>query len=215
MRQREFDVDQTRELQATASYLKRALKAWTDVQLGANGRFGLRSRRLRWLLTIGEDRMQRRNAVIALVALGALPRVLMAQPQRAARIGILATLPPSNSYVGRWWTAFYAELKARGWEEGRNLVVEARYTQGHTERYSTFTDELITASVDLIVATDSQAVEAARKATRTIPNVMTNISHPVEAGYVTSLAHPGGNITGVTVDRELGDGESRDDPVPV
>ena len=141
--------------------------------------------------------MNRRGAIAALVALGALPRFLYAQPQRVARIGILANLLPSNAIAAPLWRAFYAELKARGWEEGRNLVVEARYAEGRAEKYPIFADELVAARVEVIVATNSQAVEASRKATRTIPIVMADVSHPVEAGYVASLAHPGGNITGV------------------
>jgi len=143
--------------------------------------------------------MRRRGAVIALVGLSILPRFLVAQTQRVARIGVLASLPASNSpAIAALWAAFYAELKARGWEEGRNLVVEARYTEGHAEKYAIFASELVAAGVDLIVAFDSQAVDAVRKATRTIPIVMSNVIYAVEAGFVASLAHPGGNITGVT-----------------
>jgi len=141
--------------------------------------------------------MNRRRAVLALVGLSALPRLLVAQPQRVARIGILSNPLPTNALVAPLYKVFYAELKARGWDEGRNLVVESRYVQGEVAKYPAFANELVSARVELIIATDSQAVDAARNATRTIPIVMNSVSHPVEAGYVASLAHPGGNITGV------------------
>lgn len=141
--------------------------------------------------------MNRRRAVIGLVGLSALPRLLVAQPQRVARIGVLGNLPPSNASAAPVWKPFYTELKARGWEEGRNLVVEGRYSEGRAEKYPDFVGELVSAKVEVILATNTQAVDAAHKATRTIPIVMCNVSFPVKAGYVASLAHPGGNITGV------------------
>jgi len=144
---------------------------------------------------------RRRFLIAASTAVVAAPFGLRAQPAgRVARIGVLASLPASNSAaIAALWAAFYAELKVRGWEEGRNLVVEARYTEGHAEKYAIFANELVAAGVDLIVAFDSQAVDAVRKSTRTIPIVMTNVTFAVEAGFVASLAHPGGNITGLTI----------------
>ena len=137
---------------------------------------------------------------LAATLAAALP--VYGQPDRkTARIGVLASLPASNSAaIAALWAAFYAELKVRGWEKGRNLVVEARYTEGHAEKYAIFANELVAAGVDLIVAFDSQAVDAVRKSTRTIPIVMTNVTFAVEAGFVASLAHPGGNITGLTIE---------------
>jgi len=135
---------------------------------------------------------------MALVGLSVLPRFLMAQPQRVARIGVLSTFSPSNPIGAPYWNAFYAELKTRGWEEGRNLVVEGRYIEGHTEKYSILAGELISAGVEVIVTDQSQGVDALRQATRTIPIVMSSVPDPVKAGYVASLAHPGGNITGVS-----------------
>lgn len=142
--------------------------------------------------------MNRRDAALVLIALCAAPSCLQAQQPRVARVGVLTTWPPSNPRSAPVWRAFYAELRARGWDEGRNLVVEGRYTEGRVEKVPAFASELVAAEVDVIVAGDSQAVDSVRKATRTIPIVMTNVSHAVEAGYVTSLSHPGGNVTGVT-----------------
>jgi putative ABC transport system substrate-binding protein len=119
---------------------------------------------------------------------------------RAARIGVLSSYPPANAGAAASWSSFYAELASRGWVQGRNLAVEGRYTEGHPERDAAFAEELVAARVDLILATNSGAVAAARRATSSIPIpiVMVNVSHPVEAGFVASLARPGGNVTGVT-----------------
>jgi len=142
--------------------------------------------------------MNRRNAISALLAFGTAPICLYAQQPRLARVGILATWPPSAPAAQRTWSAFYAELRARGWDAGRNFVIEGRYTEGRVEKLPAFVGELVAAAVDVIVAGDSLAVDSARKATRTIPIVMTNVSHAVEAGFVASFSHPGGNVTGVT-----------------
>lgn len=141
----------------------------------------------------------RRKFLIASSALLAAPLAVEGQqPGKVARIGLLGTRPPSKSkFAAAVVKVFYAELKTRGWEEGRNLVVEARYSEGRAGKWSIFADELVSAGVDVIVATNSQAVDAVRKATRTVPIVMAGLSHAVEPGYVASLAHPGGNITGV------------------
>ena len=141
---------------------------------------------------------RRRFLIAASTAVVAAPFGLRAQPPRVARIGVLCTLPPSNPIGAPAWKAFYAELKARGWEQGRNLVVEGRYIEGHTEKYPIFAGELVSAGVEVIVTDQSQGVDALRKATRTIPIVMSPVAAPVKAGYVASLAHPGGNITGVS-----------------
>ena len=141
---------------------------------------------------------RRRFLIAASTAVVAAPFGLRAQPPRVARIGVLCTLPPSNPIGAPAWKAFYAELKARGWEQGRNLVVEGRYIEGHTEKYPIFAGELVSAGVEVIITDQSQGVDALRKATRTIPIVMTGLVDPVKAGYVASLAHPGGNITGVS-----------------
>jgi putative ABC transport system substrate-binding protein len=141
----------------------------------------------------------KRRSVVSLVAGvtfgAALP--MRAQPQRIAHIGVLSGFPPSSPNAAPLWAAFYAELEARGWFEGRNLAIDGRYTEGKPERDAAYVAELVRAGVDVILATNSGAVDAARKATRSIPIVMANVSHAVEAGFVASLARPGGNVTGV------------------
>jgi len=94
-------------------------------------------------------------------------------------------------------------LRERGWEEGRNLEFQLRATQGIAERYEQLASELVALKPDVIIAGDSQSTQELHQRTNTIPIVMTGTSHPLEAGFITSLARPGGNITGVS--NQLGD----------
>ena len=94
--------------------------------------------------------------------------------------------------------AFVESMRQKGWVEGQNLIVEARATEGKTERYAEFAGELVASNVDVVIGSNSQAVEALKAKTATVPIVMLDASNPVEAGFVISLSRPGGNITGVT-----------------
>jgi putative tryptophan/tyrosine transport system substrate-binding protein len=93
-------------------------------------------------------------------------------------------------------------LQELGYTEGQNVVVEVRHADGRFERLPAIAAELVRLKVDVIVATGSEGVQAAKNATRTVPIVMTYVGDPIGRGFVTSLAHPGGNITGVA---NLGD----------
>jgi putative tryptophan/tyrosine transport system substrate-binding protein len=90
-------------------------------------------------------------------------------------------------------------LRERGWVEGQNFAIEYRSTEGKDALLPALAAELVRLEVDLIVARNAPATQAAMQATRTIPIVMATGGHdPVEAGFVASLAHPGGNVTGVS-----------------
>ena len=89
-------------------------------------------------------------------------------------------------------------MRERGYVEGRNLIIDVRWPQGSFEQDPGVAAELVRANIDVIVAWGTQAVAAARSATSTIPIVMVSVSDPVAAGFVASLARPGGNVTGVT-----------------
>src|SRR5712691_1130965 len=94
--------------------------------------------------------------------------------------------------------AFKQRLRELGYTEGQNLVIEARFAQGKSERYPEFAAELVRLKVDCLVVGGIPAIHAAKQATSTIPIVMINASDdPVRQGWITSLARPGGNITGV------------------
>jgi len=141
--------------------------------------------------------MNRRDTVFALLALGATPFSANAQPSgRVARIGVLTSSYQATSPRGR---ALVAGLRDLGYVEGQNLILEWRMTGGGSERLPTLVAELLRAEVDVIVANDNPAIFAAQRATKRIPIVMVLATDPVGTGFVTSLARPGGNVTGLTV----------------
>jgi putative ABC transport system substrate-binding protein len=94
-------------------------------------------------------------------------------------------------------------MQERGYAVDQNVIVECRYTDGRTERATGFAAELVDLQVDLIVAANTSQVRAAMNATSTIPIVMYAVIDPVRRGLVTSLARPGGNVTGLTDDAGL------------
>jgi putative ABC transport system substrate-binding protein len=129
------------------------------------------------------------------------PLVAEAQPVgQVYRIGFLSTNPPP----ARAWEALLDGLREHGYREGRNLVFERRFSEGHAERFTELAAELVRLRVDLILVITTPAALAAKHATQTIPIVMTSAIDPVGAGLVASLARPGGNLTGLSaVDPEL------------
>jgi putative ABC transport system substrate-binding protein len=88
-------------------------------------------------------------------------------------------------------------LRELGYIDGQNVVIEARHADGRFERLPAIAAELVRLKVDVIVATGSEGVQATKNTTRTVPIVMTYVGDPVGRGFVASLAHPGGYITGV------------------
>src|SRR5215831_17215661 len=116
------------------------------------------------------------------------------QSGKIFRIGILDSSTASGSAI--LWEAFQQELRKFGWIEGKNITIEYRFAEQKTERLPELATDLVRLKVDLIVVTSSVPALAAKKATTTIPIVMTNPADPVGAGLVASLARPGGNVTG-------------------
>jgi len=122
-----------------------------------------------------------------------------AEPQQRARIpriGIL--IPASASFFLPRVEAFRRRLRELGYVEGKNIVIEYRYAEGKLERLPDLAAELVRLKVDVIVTAGS-ANSAAKKASPTIPIVFANDTDPVGTGLVSSLARPGGNITGLSV----------------
>ena len=120
------------------------------------------------------------------------------QPTKIPRIGYLSTTgPASDSTRAR---AIRQRLRELGYIEGQNISIEYRYAEGKQDRFPELAAELVRLKVDIIVVAGGDAwVRAAMNATKTIPIVMTGTAFdPVEAGLVESLAHPGGNVTGLT-----------------
>jgi putative tryptophan/tyrosine transport system substrate-binding protein len=140
-----------------------------------------------------------RRTFMAMLTGGIVVAPLAAEAQQAAkvaRIGYLATNLEAGSHVPE---AFLQGLRDLGYVEGRNLVIEYRSAEGKPERLPALAAELVALKVDLIVAPNTPAALAAKHATRTLPIVFVGAGEPVTSGLVTSLARPGGNVTGLSV----------------
>jgi putative ABC transport system substrate-binding protein len=126
-----------------------------------------------------------------------------AQPQaKIPRIGYLAGTGPESPNPNI--EAFRQGLRDLGYIEGKNILVEYRYSEGNPDRYPSVVAELVQLKVDVFVATSLTAIRVAKQATKTIPIVMITTQDPVAIGLIDSLARPGGNITGLTrLTREL------------
>jgi putative tryptophan/tyrosine transport system substrate-binding protein len=126
------------------------------------------------------------------------------QPTKIARVGFLSSTGDVRN-PGTSVAAFQRGLRDLGYVEQKNILVEYRYAEGKQERLPELVAELLKLKLDVLVLTALTAVQAAKQATKTIPIVMVILSDPVATGLVQSLAHPGGNITGISrLTRELG-----------
>jgi putative ABC transport system substrate-binding protein len=119
------------------------------------------------------------------------------QTGKVWRIGFLGNFSPTPgaTFIS---TAFIDGLRQYSYVEGRNLVIEVRFAQGHEEQYPQLVRELLQANVELVVTTLTPAALALKESTKTLPVVMLGVADPVETGLVQSLARPGGNITGLS-----------------
>lgn len=143
-----------------------------------------------------------------LIAGGALlaPRLARAQPRsKTHRVGWVLLVSPIAELQGPdpahpITRAFVHELRALGYVEGRNLILERRSAEGRSGRYAGIVAELVQGGADVIVSAGQAANKQLRQVTTTVPIVIFAMSNPVENGLVSSLARPGGNITGLTVD---------------
>jgi putative ABC transport system substrate-binding protein len=151
--------------------------------------------------------MNRRTAIqrLATFFLSTASLAHAQQPKKVARIGYLSNTDPARESARA--EAIRLALRERGYIEGQNIATEYRYAEGKRDRSPELAAELVRLKVDIIlVAGGDLEILAAKNATKTIPIVMSGGgADPVEAGFVESLARPGGNVTGVTLlTRELG-----------
>jgi ABC-type uncharacterized transport system substrate-binding protein len=151
--------------------------------------------------------MNRRTAIqrLATLFLTTASLARAQQPKKVPRIGYLSPVDPASDSVRA--QGIRLALRERGYIEGQNIAIEYRYAEGRPEREPGLAAELVRLKVDIIVvAAGDVPIQAAKNATKTIPIVMTGQgSDPVRAGFVESLARPGGNVTGLTnLTRELG-----------
>ena len=143
-----------------------------------------------------------RRAFIGALAGGLLAAPLAAEAQPAGkvpRVGFLAASSASDAANARWIEAFRQGLRDLGYVEGRNIVIEYRYAGEKYERLSALAAELVRLKVDVIVSHGTPGPLAAKHATSVIPIVMTSAGDPVASGLVSSLARPGGNVTGMSL----------------
>jgi putative ABC transport system substrate-binding protein len=132
--------------------------------------------------------------VVMLLSVLVAPGTSHAQPStQVHRIGRLSSERPNPATL----EAFRQGLRDLGYVEGDNLILELRYAEGQDERLPALAAELVHLPVEVLVATGAPAARAAQQATATLPIVIVTLTDPLRAGFVSSLARPGGNITGV------------------
>ena len=146
---------------------------------------------------MGCARSGRRGFLAAAVAALLAPIAADAQPgTNVRRVGILASSTRENFADNV--RIFREALKALGWEEGRTVAIEARYADERYEQLPRLAAELVALKVDVIFALATPAIEAAKRATTTIPIVIETLGDALSSGLVANLARPGGNVTGVS-----------------
>jgi len=138
------------------------------------------------------------TAMILLLTLQA--GVAVAQPaSKVPRIGYISPGSPSNQARVARLEAFRQGLREQGYVDGQNIAIDARWAQGNYDRYAELAAELVRLKVDVLVTVGATGSQAAKRVTKTIPIVMTVVNDPVGGRLVESLAHPGGNLTGLSM----------------
>lgn len=117
--------------------------------------------------------------------------------EKVVRIGLVGGESPTTTV--RAPSAFWARLSELGWVEGVNLVREERWAEGHIDRLPTLMAEVVSTKIDVLVTFSTPGAVAAKQATTTVPIVVAAMSDPVSAGVAASLARPGGNLTGLSL----------------
>ena len=172
--------------------------AGCDVELSHHRRRARRQPSLRPLDHVGpppyRSAMDRRRFLLTSLA-GMLVTPLRAVAQHVVyRIGVLSPEAPPPGFLEN----FRAGLRELGYVDGRTITLELRNAGGNIDRLTDLADELVRLKVHIIVTINTSAALAAKKATATIPIVITRVANPVKSGLVPSLSHPGGNLTGLT-----------------
>ena len=143
--------------------------------------------------------MRRREFITLFVGGAAMAWPLAVRAQQTEgvrRIGVLSGFAENDPEMKARLAAFRQGLEGLGWSEGRNIKIDYRWGAGDPGRQRAYAAELVASKPDVIFATPSSVLAAVQRETRTIRVVFAQIPDPVGAGFVASLAHPGGNITG-------------------
>jgi putative ABC transport system substrate-binding protein len=149
--------------------------------------------------------VSRRLALLALalscasaIAVLGSPLARAAEPaQKVVRVGFVGLESPSTAPRGV--SVFWERLRELGWVEGQNLVTESRWAEGRTDRLPALMTEVVGRNLDVLVTYSTPAAIAAKNATSTVPIVVVHMGDPVARGLADSLAHPGGNLTGLSL----------------
>ncbi len=144
--------------------------------------------------------MSSRRDFITLLGGAAVAWPLAARAQQAGKLPTIGFLVPGTpSSHGQWFAALVQRLRQLGWIEGRTVAIEYRWAEGRTERFDEIAAEFARRKVDVIVTSATASVVAAMQATSVIPIVFAAAGDPVGTGLVASLARPGGNVTGLSI----------------
>ncbi len=141
----------------------------------------------------------RRRDVIALLGSVAVARPLAAvaqQEERIRRIGVLVGSAEGEQSIQTFIAAFFARLEELGWKRGRNIQADARWWQGGPEQMQSVVAEMLRSSPEVMMVFTNLALAVAKPMVSKVPIVFVGVGDPVGSGFVPSLAHPGGNITG-------------------
>jgi putative tryptophan/tyrosine transport system substrate-binding protein len=150
--------------------------------------------------TGGHRAVKRREFIAGLGGAAVRPLAVHAQQsERVRRIGLLMNFLETDNEGKARLAAFLQRMRELGWLEGRNLKLDSRWSGADVDRMRSFAAEIVVGRPDLVVAVGTPATSAVMRETRTIPIVFTQVSDPVGGGLVTSLARPGGNVTGFTL----------------
>ena len=142
--------------------------------------------------------MKRREFIMLVGGAAAWPVATRAQQaDRVRRIGILMGYAEDDPETAARLAAFRQRLERRGWTEGGNVQIEVRFTGSSPDRNQPLAKELVAPQPDVILAHTTVAARALQRETVTIPIIFVNVSDPMGAGFVASLARPGGNLTGI------------------
>ena len=142
--------------------------------------------------------MKRREFITLLGGTAAWPLAARAQQDgRVRRVGVLMTTAADDPEGQARLAAFLQGLQQLGWIDGRNARIDTRWAAGNSDYTRKYAAELLTLAPDVILAAGSQSVGPLLQATRTVPIVFVHVPDPVGAGFVDSLARPGGNATGL------------------
>jgi putative ABC transport system substrate-binding protein len=145
--------------------------------------------------------MRRRNFIKGITGSAVVwPLAVRAQHQEGVRrIGVLMNLAEDDPEASARISTFVQRLSQLGWAKGRNFQIDYRWAAGKSEWYGKYAAELVALAPDVVLASGNQSVAALHQATRTIPVVFANVIDPVGSGFVSSLARPGGNVTGFSL----------------